>query len=363
MALLVALATGPAALAAGTVGSATGPVAAPRAVPPTPDRTVLDPRIQESSGLAVSRRHRGVLWTHNDSGGQAVVFAVGANGRTAARVRVKGVGADDWEAMASFTDAAKRPMLAVADIGDNTAKRSSVRIVIIPEPDLVDATVRNARVLRLTYPEGPVDAETILVDPLGSRAFIVTKGLGSTIYEIPPAAWRSSADTTATLVAVATVPLLMVTDGVMGQGGHPLLRTYSHLAVLPPLTDRVRGGAVHPEATMDLPSQGQGESLTLLDGSTALVGSEGKDQPILRVPLSKEVLTVLSPRSRPAPRAAGSTAARDAGPDRASAGSLIGPRLLPPTAGVLTAVLAGAWVLRRGRRRGGGTRGGRPSRR
>ncbi|HJW60574.1 MAG TPA: hypothetical protein VJ931_13170, partial [Actinomycetota bacterium] len=43
-----------------------------------------DQRIYESSGLALSRRHRAVLWTHNDSGGGPALYAVGADGRTLA---------------------------------------------------------------------------------------------------------------------------------------------------------------------------------------------------------------------------------------------------------------------------------------
>ena len=59
-----------------------------------------DPRIVEASGLAVSRRHPGVLWTHNDSGDPARLFAVGADGRTRAVLTLAGpctAGRDSWE--------------------------------------------------------------------------------------------------------------------------------------------------------------------------------------------------------------------------------------------------------------------------
>src|SRR4029453_5639370 len=54
------------------------------------------PRIQESSGLALSRRHPEVLWTHNDSGDRPRLYAVGADGRTLATRALAGVQARDW---------------------------------------------------------------------------------------------------------------------------------------------------------------------------------------------------------------------------------------------------------------------------
>jgi len=37
--------------------------------------TFRSPRVRESSGVAASRAHAGVLWTHNDSGDDAYVYA------------------------------------------------------------------------------------------------------------------------------------------------------------------------------------------------------------------------------------------------------------------------------------------------
>jgi hypothetical protein len=130
------------------------------------------------------------------------------------------------------------------------------------------------------------------------------------VYEVPPAVWSATAaSSSATLVPRAGVPLVLVTDGVMGPGGHPLLRTYGELAVLPPIDDTVTGGSLQPLATVRLPSQQQGESLALRDARTVLVGSEGVGQPVWRVPLPSQALAVLAtPRptaaATPAPGAA-----------------------------------------------------------
>src|SRR5690606_1795107 len=53
-----------------------------------PERlSVLPPELEEASGLAASRRHAGVLWMHNDSGGEPEVFAVDSTGAVLGRVR------------------------------------------------------------------------------------------------------------------------------------------------------------------------------------------------------------------------------------------------------------------------------------
>jgi hypothetical protein len=44
--------------------------------------TCRSPRVRKSSGVAVSRAHAGVLWTHNDSGDDTAIytFVAGAGG-------------------------------------------------------------------------------------------------------------------------------------------------------------------------------------------------------------------------------------------------------------------------------------------
>src|SRR5829696_10558968 len=53
------------------------------------------PELNEASGIAVSQRVRGRLWTHNDSG--PVLFALDARGAVTARVRLTGASIVDWE--------------------------------------------------------------------------------------------------------------------------------------------------------------------------------------------------------------------------------------------------------------------------
>src|SRR2546427_279731 len=82
--------------------------------------TLRDPRLFEASGIAVSRAHPGVLWTHNDSGDSATVYAITLAGNLLATYRVPGATAVDWEdiALGPCPEHAGR-CLFIADTGDN----------------------------------------------------------------------------------------------------------------------------------------------------------------------------------------------------------------------------------------------------
>ncbi|HET6813152.1 MAG TPA: hypothetical protein VFJ69_03970, partial [Actinomycetota bacterium] len=145
-----------------------------------------DPRILESSGLALSRRHPAVLWTHNDSGGGPELYAVGSDGRTLATLTLAGAEARDWEALAPGRDDRGRPALLVGDIGDNQDLWPEVAVYRVTEPArLRDATVPAVR-YRLRYADGPRDAEALLVDPRSNRLYVATKSSdGGGLYRAP----------------------------------------------------------------------------------------------------------------------------------------------------------------------------------
>ena len=68
--------------------------------------TIKDPRIKESSGLAASRLHPGIYWTHNDSDDGPYLYAVDSKTwRTVSTVTMKGVGSPrDVEAVSIGPD-------------------------------------------------------------------------------------------------------------------------------------------------------------------------------------------------------------------------------------------------------------------
>jgi hypothetical protein len=262
--------------------------------------TIRDPRITESSGLAASQLHPGVLYTHNDSGDAARVFAVGPDGRVLATLRLAGIQARDWEAIAVGRDERGQPALFVGDIGDNRGTWPSVAVYRISEPAVLRNATVPARRYRLRYPDGPRNAEALLVDPRGNRLFVASKeSVGGGLYEAP-ATLRS--DQVNLLHRVAGVPSL-VTDGSFSPDGRSfVLRGYLDAYVYAASGRRID--------SFSLPAQEQGESVTYSrDGRDLLVGSEGADSPVWRVRLPDAALTPDGTASRP-----GGPASHGAGP-------------------------------------------------
>ena len=143
--------------------------------------TGLPPGLQETSGVVASQRHEGVIWTHNDSGGEAEVVGVYLDGRPAGRVRVRGARAEDWEDLALGPCAGEGSCLYIGDIGDGSANRSGITIYRIPEPDPATAPEVTAEVFPMRYPDGARDAEALFVLPSGELYLV---SLDGSIYRI-----------------------------------------------------------------------------------------------------------------------------------------------------------------------------------
>ncbi|WP_328465129.1 hypothetical protein [Streptomyces sp. NBC_00448] len=276
---------------------------------------ISDPRIIESSGLAASRLHPGVYWTHNDSGDGPYVYGVdAATGKTVATLTMRGVHARDVEAISLGPDGD----LYVADTGDNLNSWPEVRIYRFPEPR--DLTSRTVDVIRFTvrYEDGPRDAEALMVQPTTGRVYLASKSQkGGHLYEGPAAL---SAGGVNVFHRIGDVP--WVTDGAFSPDGSRLvLRGYLWSAVY-----RWADGRPHKIDSLTVPIQPQGESVTFTrDGRSLLYGSEGKDSKVWKATLGGEELPDDVTQS------AGATARTDASPTATgSPGDGPSPR---PTAG------------------------------
>jgi hypothetical protein len=240
--------------------------------------TVSDRRISESSGLAVSTRHPGIVYTHNDSGGSPTIYALGPDGRTRATYTLAGARARDWEAIAVGRDEAGGPALFVADIGDNAGGAwPYVTVYRVPEPAQIRDQTLQATAFRLSYADGPRNAESLLINPRTNRLYIASKQIGGGLYEAPA---RLRTDRDNVLRRIGGAPLL-ATDGAYAPDGRTfVIRTYyaAHIYSAPGKLLRI----------VSLPNQEQGESIAYsTDGQSLLAGSEGIGQPVYRVPLPK----------------------------------------------------------------------------
>ncbi|MGV1037611.1 MAG: hypothetical protein ACOYD0_11390 [Candidatus Nanopelagicales bacterium] len=235
----------------------------------------------EISGLATSIRHPDVLWTHNDSGDSARVFAVDSTTcKVLAEVTLAGVEAIDTEAIAMGRNAAGEPTVWVADIGDNTGSRSSVQLRSFPEPTrLKDQTV-TPKTLNVRYPDGPHDAEGLMIDPVpAGSAWIVTKKMAakSGIYALPKGFANSDS---AQVTKVGMAPA-MSTDATFAPDRQSyVIRTYldaQQYPAPPPSTNAT---------ALSVPAQQQGEAVTFSSDSRFLyLATEGTHTELIRFPL------------------------------------------------------------------------------
>jgi hypothetical protein len=259
--------------------------------------TISDQRINESSGLAVSRRHRGIVYTHNDSGGVAQIFALGPDGRTRAVLTLAGARARDWEAMAMGRDERGRPAIYVGDIGDNMGGAwPYVTVYRVPEPTELRSRTLRATSFRFKYADGPRNAEAMMINPRTGRLYVAGKLLSGVLYEAPT---RLRTGGFNTLRKVGDAPSF-ATDGAFAPDGRScVIRTYFGARVYEVGADGRPGRSL---GSVSLPAQKQGESITYTaDGRSLLAGSEGVSQPVYQVPLRDELL----PSPSASPRAAG----------------------------------------------------------
>jgi len=226
------------------------------------------PELTESSGLAVSGRNPGLLWSHNDSGNAAVLFALDAAGTVRGRVRVP-IRTQDWEDIS----AARCPSgdcLYIADIGDNQRRRRQVQIYRVREPLPGDAETAAPDVFNASYSDGPHDAEAMFV--VDAQAFIITKDRTAGVYR---AAMPASGGGELTFERVAALGFAAVTDAEASRDGTSVVVRTSDDAVFYRTADLIRGLSTPSfRIRIDGLKEPQGEGVAL-DGNTLHLSSEG----------------------------------------------------------------------------------------
>lgn len=145
--------------------------------------------------MVVSRRTPGILWVHNDSGDAARIFAVREDGSLRGLYTLQGANALDWEDIAwgPCSEGGPPECLYIGDIGDNARVRTEIQIYRVPEPAVplegppVYETIEEVERFSCRYPDGPRNAETLLVDPESGLPYIVTKEAAGTagVYRFP----------------------------------------------------------------------------------------------------------------------------------------------------------------------------------
>ncbi len=259
--------------------------------------------VKESSGLAASKRNPAMFWTHNDSGDGPFVYAFDRAGKHRGVWRVNGAVALDWEDMAVGPGPARgQSYIYVGDIGDNGRARDEIIVYRVAEPaispgDSSSTTDKpvitdRANIIRLKYPDGKHDAESLLVHPATGDLYIVTKAMGSPagVYKLR-APFPETGVSTLTRIGEVRLPnqaMGFITGGAISPDGLRVVLCDYLLACEFVLDGRQDGGfdAVWKQTPVqiNLGARKQGEAISYrADGSALLATSERLPCPLIEI--------------------------------------------------------------------------------
>lgn len=265
--------------------------------------TLEDRSVRESSGVVASRRNPGIFWTHNDSGSEPLLYAFDRAGRGRGTWRVEGARTRDWEDIAAGPGPEPgRPYLYAADIGDNRERRGEVVVYRFPEPEVAGGEAARpgpapratapAEAIRLKYPDGPHDAEALLVHPASGDLYVVTKTTDAAV--VFKLAAPFSAEGVNTLAPVASLRgpdfygTLITGGDISPDGRRVVLCNYAQGYELA-LPEGAKGFDEvwrQTPASVPLGERRQGEAVCYRpDGAALLATSEGTPMPIIEVVL------------------------------------------------------------------------------
>jgi hypothetical protein len=327
-------------LALALVGLTPGPARAEGADaapygPATTRCQISDPRLPELSGLVSAGD---AMLAMNDGGDRLEVYVLDG-ACTVADVRSADVDPYDPEDMALAADGT----VWLADTGDNNQSRQTVALIGL-RPD------GGTTLTRLTYPDGPHDAEALLLAPDGTPYVVTKEVLGaSTVYRpdgpLADGATLAMSEVLSlgfTLTGTPGGPVgragqLLVTGGAVSADGQLVaLRTYTDAYVWPLTGSDVVGALSGAPVRVPLPNSPQGEAITFAaNNRDLLVSGEGLPAAVTLLPAGG----TLAPAAATAPaEAATARVTRD---------------MAPLTAGLIAALAATllVWVGGKLRRR------------
>jgi hypothetical protein len=162
-----------------------------------PQGKLANPLLEEVSGLVTSQRYPNRLYVHTDSGGESAVFVLDTLGNELGRLDLNGLKNRDWEDIAIGPGPNGTFYIYIAEIGDNEAKHEEIYLYRFAEPELLQPIPSTSiDKLKLQFPGGPKDAETLLADPITGSLFLVSKREPkNALYQVPATAFDEGSAT------------------------------------------------------------------------------------------------------------------------------------------------------------------------
>jgi hypothetical protein len=261
--------------------------------------------LTENSSASMSARQPGVFFSINDSGNDALLFALDTTGADRGVWRVAGATNVDWEATAMGPCAAggAASCIYIGDVGDNDAVHQSRTIYRVAEPDATTGVVGKkpglvtAEALQYRYQDRPHDVEAMYVPPNGDVVLITKRPsivrLGkyrqALVFRLPSSLWGAKGVSIAMLVdslpiIPGSAPFRLITDAALSPDAkHLAVRTYAQVYIF--ATDSLTGAVNHDIApsVCDITtlSEFQGEGVTWVNNAGRLLfTSEGRRAPL-----------------------------------------------------------------------------------
>ncbi|HEY0637901.1 MAG TPA: hypothetical protein VGD67_09660 [Pseudonocardiaceae bacterium] len=281
---------------------------------PVDECVVEDDRLAELSGLAADPEVRYAV----GDGGRRLQVLVLRPDCTVQRVITAAVDPFDVEDLALGQDG----RLWLADIGDNARARATIALHVLSQDGAPE-------LYRLTYPDGPHDAEALLLDTSGVPYVVTKEALGSSGVYRPVGELSTSGTTPLELVTsvrftrtdteggpLGALGSSVVTGGaVSADGGVVALRTYTDAYLFAVPDGDVVTALGSTPVRVPLPGEPQGEAIAFTPDGALLSASEQGDagpQPIRSVadalelvpPPGEEPEPTEEPAATPAPTAA-----------------------------------------------------------
>lgn len=248
------------------------------------------PSLAEASGLAASRKQSGVLWSHNDSGDSARVFAFDKSGKHLAEAKLEAAMPFDCEDLAMGPG----PMpgadyIFLGDVGDNWAMRSAVFVYRFAEPAVeagqepATLTVTEYETLELFYPDGAHDCETVMVDPYNGDIVLVAKTAGDTTAGVFVAPAPMTPGEPTMLLEAGTIMLELATGGdISPDGTRMIIKNYFEGGIwIRKQSEPLTAALAAPRCQVPVVLEKQGEAVAFAtDSSGYYTVSEFAHEPI-----------------------------------------------------------------------------------
>ena len=255
-----------------------------------------DKEMNEISGISASAINTDTYYVHNDSGDTSRFFAMTPDGKLISTIYYKGE-AGEVQGVRDCEDIAvgpgperKKSYVYIGDIGDNNDFRSYITIYRIKEQAswLKGGTLQaDAPHFYLKYPDGPKDAETLMIDPLQRQLYIISKRRDTVKVYTTPLDFKANDTVTLTyrtkLFFKGFKPFKWVTAGDISKDGKQILvKTYEKIYYWKRKKDEPAWEAIQQQPEeLNYQQEKQGEAIGFTaDGKGFYTTSEGVFAPI-----------------------------------------------------------------------------------